>query len=77
MVPSRDRTFDKGPHAISFLVLELMAEIWDDHDMSEDRMTPRYLNSLTWFTIFPVISSGATGRVGDLFREKSRWQHFR
>ena len=32
-------------------------------------MTPRYLYSLTCLTKFPLTSSGATGRVGDLLRE--------
>jgi len=39
-------------------------------------MTPRYLH-LSWLRIFPLISNGASGRMGDLIQEKSnaRWHH--
>ena len=55
---------------MSFLTFEQMAEMWFDQEMSEDRMTPRYLVSVTLFITFPLIISGTFGSVGSLFLEK-------
>ena len=57
---------------MSFLAFEQMAEMWFDQEMSEDRMTPRYLVSVTLFITFPLIISGTLnfGSVGSLFLDK-------
>ena len=60
---------------MSFLAFEQMAEMWFDQEMSEDRMTPRYLVSVTLF--YNISIDGTFGSIGSLFLEKSRWQHFR
>ena len=40
---------------MSFLAFEQIAEMWFDQEMSEDRMTPRYLVSVTLFKTFPLM----------------------